>query len=148
MKEYKSISGAKVDLYKYQNYHSGLNECWPENKPEFLDPFTYLLRHYDLDKDGSFEFDGEGYRFGKQIVISFDYYMEWSVRNAIEIAYDHSQCVIYTGNHNGYLVAPYASLSGADYADIRNLLFAQILKCVGIHVEETTNAVIRLEEEI
>ena len=121
---------------KLENYiekWEKIEDVKPENEPEFLEPFKYLLKNVDLSEYGMMEFDGDNDYFGKQVTILFEPHRYGTyTKLKFEIAYNDNKCSIYSGYNNGYWVPEYAVLEGDDYKEIKELLFNQILKCVGL----------------
>ena len=75
------------------------------------DFFPDFLAYIDTLSSNDFVFNGEGSYFGKQITVIEDNYFAREDLLCFEVAYDNTQIVIYTANHNGFWVKPYCTVN-------------------------------------
>jgi hypothetical protein len=105
----------KNKLKEYIENWNSIKGVKPENESEFVSLFCDFLFEADL----YMEFDGDGAYFGKQISIHENSYFSDSVFN-FEIAYSNENISIYSGNHNGFWVPEYVSMT-SEHKDFSNL---------------------------
>ncbi len=108
-----------------------------ENDSAFITLFCELISspHFD-ERDVTF--DGDGAYFGKQITINVG--STWRMSSVsdldFEIAYDHSQIVIYTANHNGFWVEPFVSMTHhhPEFFKMRRALYSLLMRVFGLPI--------------
>lgn len=86
-----------------------LQQVKPVNEDKFFYPFLRFLDEFDEVRD--FEFLGDGYYFGKVVMLKPGYTWGTGTNNLkFEITYSKSHIKVYSLNHNGYCVPEYLDI--------------------------------------
>ena len=85
-----------------------------EHSENFFEIFSKLFLEYDFSCGASIDFLGEGCYFGKVILVDFNHHFAYHL-GTFEIAFSEEHATIYRGNHNGFWVPAYVTLSGESW---------------------------------